>query len=654
MGSAIRWGMQLAWRTDWSARRRTAAIALTAALGSLFLLTVADIARTVIWMAPVVADTRTMGVALAAAVSALTVPIVTAMTVVTRLSWGLRERRLAVLRVLGLDPARTRGVAVGEIGVHVFFGVASAMVVFPAMRPGVHKAVSALGIPHIAWQPATALDHALVAVLVIGTAIAAGVPWRSGSAYAAMNVVRRSQAARGGWWRPLPLLVGLVACVVARQRVAAVTAMGAKAPGDAADVIAVYLLVAILGCSVGLVAVMPWLVRLGADLLVRQQRSVALVLSGRRLQARPATTARIIAGLMLALFLGLVVRALIAGFEATPEYRRVDHDLHQGQRLTVHVEPDRADAVIHEWRSRTDVTAVIPLGRAIASCRSGDSKNDGCAGRALVMTCTDLRHLVPEDPRCHEGHAYRLVTSTAKSQPPRAEGTLTLTPDGASPADPTTPHAVVSIPAETLTLPDMSGLGAPIHADYLIPPGSPGMDRVVQDTSPRQFAVLGVPGRSLLEDTRRAGISDDAIDLTTYDDTHRMRAALAAVLLTVLAVGLLVLAIATGDHMRERRGAERALSRLGVPARLRRRAHLVEIGSPLLLGILLACLTGRYVGGTIVAWGHAVDSSFAQMTLPWTDTLLLGGAALIGGAALTSLVAAMAAVRGPVAVPRTE
>jgi putative ABC transport system permease protein len=73
--------------------------------------------------------------------------------------------------------------------------------------------------------------------------------------------------------------------------------------------------------GIGVILAVPILVRLLADVLVRRTGHPGLVIAGRRLQARTAAMTRVVAGLLVGLFVVTGARAVVVAFEQTAQYQ---------------------------------------------------------------------------------------------------------------------------------------------------------------------------------------------------------------------------------------------------------------------------------------------------------------------------------------------
>jgi flagellar biosynthesis protein FlhB len=74
----------------------------------------------------------------------------------------------------------------------------------------------------------------------------------------------------------------------------------------------------LLVIMIGLVVVGPWLTSRAADLLPRFTKGASSIFAARRLADNPKAAFRSVSGLVLAVFLGTVVAALLPAVNATP------------------------------------------------------------------------------------------------------------------------------------------------------------------------------------------------------------------------------------------------------------------------------------------------------------------------------------------------
>lgn len=103
-----------------------------------------------------------------------------------------------------------------------------------------------------------------------------------------------------------------------------------------------------------------------------------------------------------------------------------------------------------------------------------------------------------------------------------------------------------------------------------------------------------------------------------------MRSVIWTVAGVVLGVGLLALMVSAIDRAAQRRKEVVALQLVGLGRGVIRRAQGLETAVPVVIGSVLAVGLGALSGATYLS----LDDS---ATIPWEQTILLGGVALVGG-----------------------
>ncbi|MFE9957086.1 FtsX-like permease family protein [Micromonospora sp. NPDC005299] len=211
--------------------------------------------------------------------------------VVNAVRWGSqeRDRRLAALRLSGMSAKQVRQLTAVEVGMAAAVGAIGGGLAFQVLA-----AVSAARLPGGGAFVSDVLPPIPAAV-----AIVVGLPvFATATAVIAlrrvvvnpMGVVRRSTVVRPGRWRLLPLVVGLLTAgwlIVTDQT------------GSAA---AVPLFLATVLIMIGLLVSAPTLCLGVAALMLRADRSPAVLLAARRAQASAATAARVVGVVTLLVF----------------------------------------------------------------------------------------------------------------------------------------------------------------------------------------------------------------------------------------------------------------------------------------------------------------------------------------------------------------
>jgi putative ABC transport system permease protein len=616
--AALLLGLRLALGGGRAQRLRAASVAAAVLVGTVVLLGTAAIAHSEgIQHLELYAnaDNRRL---LAAVVTAVGFPVLILAATVGRLSAGLRDRRMANLRLLGLGRAQVRFVAASETGVAALTGALLGVPGFLLVRPLLASArVAGRGWPApTLWPPLWAYVVVVLALPAVVIAVAA-LPQRLHTA-AALASARRADTSRPTWWRLLPLLLGALLCGYV------ITAdLTHGLPGTV--VLALFAGITLLG--LGMVVATPVFVRLLADLTLRLTRRPTLRIAARRLQAQPAAVNRVISGLLVGLFVVVGARSVLVAFEGTPQYREAAYQIERGQSVAGIVTASQAPGVVQRMGHARPVRRVLSLPTLASACTDRDPAR-GCI-RAVVASCAQLHLLDPDLRGCLPGRAMVLSNTWGPGSSTTGLLPLHATHDG----NPVASSPPVRIPPATTARGDVGR--APdgilgwrlwnLDAQIVLPPGATGVDAAVALTD-RTVMVLGEPGRGLADELAAAGVDQlSAPDFANYDFVAQLRALLWAVAAVVLGIGLLAFAVAAVDRAVARRREVTALQLVGVPRSMLRRTQWAEAAVPLALGSTLAIALGLLAGATYLS----LDDE-SHLSSPWAPALRLVLIAAVG------------------------
>lgn len=571
----------------------------------------------------------------------LLLPVVSLLASTTRLAAAVRDRRLAALRLLGMTARRTRLVAGYEATALSLVGAAAGSVVFLAVRPLLQSADEA-------WQawfggrpltpPSTGWLLALVGVPLLALVVSVAPVQRS--TRSALAVRRQGPARRPGWWRLMPLAAGVA--------LLAWTALQHQTPdSNPPPRLVVPFLVGAALTALALPLVVPIAVRLVADAGVRVLRSPGGLIAARRLQQEPARTTRLVAALLVALFVVAGGRCVLVAFEQTPQYQRAQLAATTGpQSAQLDLPPGRAlDA--ERVRSTPGVRALAPVRQAEVLCtaeqvRTFGGGGSGICGEAFVGTCAQLAAFAAQVTGCRDdrpawldpgyGTPSDLAATSVTVRPPPRYG-----PDGQALPIPDTTLEVTGIGGAVSVSPEARDPNWAPQQQLFLPLDTPGLAAILP--VPQTWAAVldggDAPVRRL-EQAAGPGVQvfagEDRAELRRVDG---YRALLWAVAGVVLSVGLAALLIAGVDQAVERRRHLAALTVLGVPARVLRRSQLLQAAAPLIVGLPVAGGTGLLAGASYL---NLVGS---RAVTPWPAVT-----ALAVGAVAAGLVVAAATVAG--------
>jgi hypothetical protein len=619
---AVRLGLRLALGSGRDQRLRAVSVLVAVCVGAVVLLATAAIARSQQLQQPGVFQNPDNQRLLAAAVASILFPVLVLAATVGRLSAGLRDRRMANLRLLGMGRLPVRMVAAVETGVAAFAGALLGILGFLAARQQLsHVRVAGHGWPsYTLWPPAW--TYFAVVLLLPAVVMAVGaVPQRLRMADALARA-RRADARRPGWWRVVPLALGALGCLYVIQ--ADVT----KGVG-ASVVVALFTGISLLG--IGLILLVPVFVRLLADLTLRTTRRPTLTVAARRLQAQPAGVSRAISGLLIGLFLVVGARAVVVAFESTPQYQQAAAQLTERTLATFQSSPREATRTMGELESVPGVHQVIDFPRLATRCGARASV---CLS-AVVASCRQLERVVRDLQGCRDDVP---TTTTSYVRIGHGRSAPLLFPmsgigdvrkhfDG-QPVRLTDAEGPLHSGLEERW--DGGALG-PLYADVVVPPDTPGVAALVNQTQ-HVVLVAGDPGRALANRLLQLPLNLESVpDSRDYDFVAQLRALVWSIVAVMLSVGLLAFAVSAVDRAVNRRSEVTALQLVGVPRSVLRRTQWIEAAAPLALGCCLAIGFGLLAGETYLS----LDSG--HRSGPWMQSLVLGGLAALGSVLVGAL-----------------
>lgn len=630
--TAVLLGLRLALSP--ASRLRSLAMVLAALVGALTLLTTLAIARAE--LATAVGYQKELPRVMLAFVATIGLPVSLLVATVGRLAASLRDRRLANLRLIGLNPTQTRIVGAVEAGAAAVVGTALAWPVWWLLRPLLGSTeLAGRQWPDWALQPST-LDQVLVAVGLPGLVACLAVLPQRGDAQRALERVRRAERRPPGLWRLLPVLAGSIICL-------AVVLHGPQ--NEQSDLVIAGFFGGVILTGLGLVLVVPVFVRLAAALLVRFGRGPTARVAGRRLEAQPAGVTRVVAALLIGLFLVTGARFVLVAFENTSQYLSAAHHIEQGQQLAVTTSGKHLTEVAAGARGVEGVERVVALPQlSAAGCRDAAR----ClTWQAVVATCAQLKELEPSLHGCREGEPMWLRATMTEErmateiQEVSARQRLTWV---AGPADGKRAR-ILETSAKMAALDPLPGgrsvqeeLGG-LNADVVLPPSLAG--DLPPETS-YTLVVSGPPGRDLLDRlmaqpwSAHAGFSGPAYE--EYDFVARMRTIIWTVAGVILAIGLLSFGIAAVDRAVQRRREVVGLQLIGVPRSLIRRAQWLEAMVPIGVGSVLAIGLGGLAGATFLSLDEVTS-------MPWAQTGTIAMIAFTSAAIVAALTVVASAPR---------
>lgn len=562
-------------------------------------------------------------------------PAVVLLLTASRTSAAVRDRRLASLRLLGLSRARTALLAALENGLLGLIGALSGLVLFLVAAP-VIEALVATGPGWFSSSFTTSPITAGLTVLVVAL-LSAAIASVSLSHSTRDPIAQRSEATIRD---PSPWRLALV--VIAVAVLTMLTVLAREAAWLQSNLGLALLVAGALAGAIAIAQVTPLLSAWLARVLIRSGSTSAL-LAGRSIQVEPGGSARLVAGVGVAVYLVLAALAVLSAFESTPQYRYALQTIRQGpQPITVGHERDaNYDRVAPLSPDELVPLTTVPGVRTVvpqygATIVGGCRPDEGCnPPQVFVGTCADLAEVMTVTG-CRDDQAAVIMVDTGGTE----EG---WEPDlgGLEGAD----HAAIRFGANGPTA--RVELGAPLVQD-----SAATQERWVYQSQFNVFVPGHIADQAGARPMTAVVIADGGLDvqqavataappqlviepytLYDYDAVMRVRAVITTLSAIVIGVGLLSLGMTAVDRAVERRKSVARHIAIGMPARTLRRAQLLQTLLPLAVAVLLATGLGALMVRAFAAlaqWPPLADG--AQLGL--VATASLAGALLVSLATL--------------------
>ncbi len=504
----------------------------------------------------------------------LLLPLLIFVTTASRMGAAQRERRLAALRLIGLDARQVKRVAAAESLVGAGIGLAAGIGFFAVLRTFVADILPfGLRIFPEDFVPSWPLVVVIV-LLVPGLAVGSALFGLRRTIVEPLGVVRQGKPVRRRmWWRWTLTGIGvlLLAATLTLDRGKGDTAGGLALAGGS-----VFLLV-------GVAALLPWLVERLVERLHGGSPSWQLAI--RRLQLDSGTASRVVSGLVVVLAGTILIQGVItslgsdvnrwktpAGVAAAPVQVQTTaaHEAEVGRLVSA------APGVTGAHPART------------MTFRSGQERAYGVVGDCVALkTQADIGD-------CSDGDVFYVATAEGGTAPTGklqlqgySRGREVNGPDWTVPG-----HVRVVRSGDT-----------PAGDSLLVTPGALG-GLALPDTSVEVYVSGTGDPRVLTGNVARAvnalawnatvSTSDYLSDYAERD--KRMVESFRAVLLTaslfVLAVAAMSLLMLSIEQISERRRPLAALSAAGVPIGVLARGSLWQTAIPVVVGVVLAVAAG--------------------------------------------------------------
>lgn len=541
----------------------------------------------------------------------LLVPVVVLLMAVGRLSAGVRDRRLAALRLLGVTSTGTRLVAAVENGVLAAAGAALGVAAFVSLAPIADQQIANGPGWFVAPLRPGLLGGVLSWLIVVAASVTVSLAPTGGLGRNPLQARRPGPSKRPNLLRLVPVAIG------AAYLIWVIRHPYGQAFGPSNN--AVYrVLIASAVAAIGVPIAIPVLIRLAADALVTLGRTPTTTLAGRRMQVEPAAATRLITGITVAILLITGAAGVVVSWQLTPQYRDA--------QLALTIGPQWSDAfnaspaVVADLATTPGVEGVAPVRLANTACSATlgpkYASTDSPCLNGLVATCRQMEIVLHVTaPDCVDGTVLQIRGSEV-NEPGLLDQPFAFYRSDRQHPDRKNRHVTVT-PTATTTVLEPAGRYADT-ADILIPPDTPGIDAVTGKTDHWIYQLDGgYPPRDALLARAQQLSSDYFIyneDINDYQAVKGYRLIIWTLTAIVLTVGFAALAITAIDRAQERRTWITAQLALGVPLAVLRRAQLMQTLLPLTIGLVGAFAVGA-LGGT----AFLVLDGLSGETTPWHD-----------------------------------
>ncbi|MDP9794431.1 hypothetical protein J2S43_002943 [Catenuloplanes nepalensis] len=543
----------------------------------------------------------------AVALAVLLVPVAVFIATAVRFGGETRDRRLAAIRLVGADADTTRRIAAGETLAGALLGLLTGTVVYLGVAFTAGGLVPA-GISFYAADARPVPALAILTVLLVpSAAVLVTLATLRRVVVEPLGVVRLSaERRRRLWWRLILPAAGLALLWPIYD------GLGEEDVGFELPVFG-----GLIALLIGVALLLPWWVeatvrRLGGG-------SVAWELAVRRLQLDSGTAVRAVSGIAVSVAGAIALQGLMVAVEEqnTLDFGRSTEDF----QATV-------------WPSDLDTARWLPALRAAPGVRAvttettvaGTDVTDDQVVRFQIGDCTMLRQYATIDT-CADGDVF--VAAGAPATP----GAAYLL-DGAD-----TPW---TLPAGAVTVPPIGNELLGIEPEVLITPAVLAGLRY-EPYRLEYYAALDPADPAAIEHLRNAAATVDPTARVSLISESAITPILAGVRqsMLVLATALLLLIGASmvvniGEQLTARRRPLAVLIAFGTRRATLTASIFYQVAIPVLLGMLLAVVTG--VGlGAILQTAAATPLSFDWSGIALTTTAAIAVILLTTAASLPML-----------------
>ncbi|RSD14123.1 FtsX-like permease family protein [Amycolatopsis eburnea] len=506
----------------------------------------------------------------------LLLPLLIFVTTASRMGAAQRERRLAALRLLGLDSRQVKRVAAAESLVGAGIGLAAGVGLFALLRTFV-GGILPFGLRIFPADLVPSWPLVVVIVLLVpGLAIGSALFGLRRTIVEPLGVVRQGKPVRRRMaWRWALTVVGVL-CLAA-------TFAFDPGNGDAAPALA--LATGSVFLLLGVTALLPWLVERLVDRLHGGPPSWQLAI--RRLQLDSGTASRVVSGVVVVLAGTILIQGVLTSLGDGARQQRSPAGV-AAAPVRVPTTAAHEAEVATLARSVPGVTGVHPA--RYVTFTSGQRETSGVVGDCVALRvqadfgdCADgdVFYIEPAGGGTTPAGTVRLEAHSHGRQLDGPEWTIPGTVKVVPPGDTTT-----AADGTLLVTPGALGALALPDAAIVVHVSGTGDPRALTDEIAKAVRPLvwhATVGRN--------GYPDDFL-AREQQQVESFRSVLITASLFVLAVAAMSLLMLSVEQISERRRPLAALSAAGVPIGVLARGSLWQTAIPVVVGVVLAVAAG--------------------------------------------------------------
>ena len=522
--------------------------------------------------------------AFAVGVLAVLFPVLILISTATRLAAARREERFAALRLVGATSGDISVIASVDAVLTGLLGAVVGTGLFLAIRPALaHAELTGQRYFSGTVMPAVWEFLVLIAGVPLASAFASLLSLRR-VRVSPLGVTRRATPPKPSVWRLAPLLVGIGLFIAGAATTSSKSIGVAMYPG-------------LLVTMIGLVIAGPWLTAVLARLCAQVLNGASPLLATRRLHDDPKLAFRAVRGLVLAVFLGTIVGALVPTLDTliqTPNAGTLSNVL-VDSNVGVGV---RSDAALVHGLQSIPGTVVYPV-YVLPGFQGQNDIGPNQTPNNAVVSCAVMRELAALG-QCAPGlTAVQVNDQNLSSDNPRFSMQAFV-----SSASPAYTGSLSALPLQTVMVRVDNAATLERVRTYLAvhaPPASGGQGQA--PTPPRTFA------ETIAIRTQRAGLAGRLFDY--------------AVALTILVAGC-SLAVSIGGGLIDRRRPFTLLRVGGTPLGTLCRVVLLEAVVPLAAALLVAAGIAYGMAATAVVRLAPAGTPIPGLTATYYATLGIG------------------------------